>query len=257
MSDILDTIEQEYKGYKISIDVLPDYDAESPRSWDNLGTMTCFHDRYTLGDEHDHKDAHCFVADLSDDEALMTAAYEDGLDSDEFDRALELAHKRAVILTLYLYDHSGLAMSSSSWVGRAHHAEWDSGRVGLVYVTHEDIRKEYNVKRVSKKVRAHVAKCLESEVETYSDYLSGAVYGYNATAENSDGDEIADDSCWGFFGYDDKDGYMIESACSNLKYAIDEDIEEVQAETARERLRRNKQVKTWIINSVPLQAREG
>ena len=35
---------------------------------------------------------------------------------------------------LYLYDHSGLAMSTGSFVGRAHHAEWDSGCVGFIYM---------------------------------------------------------------------------------------------------------------------------
>ena len=34
-----------------------------------------------------------------------------------------LASEKNVILTLNLYDHSGLAMSVSSFVGRAHHAE--------------------------------------------------------------------------------------------------------------------------------------
>ncbi|MHC4619185.1 MAG: hypothetical protein ACYTEQ_15685 [Planctomycetota bacterium] len=30
-----------------------DPDAESPREWDNLGIMVCFHGRYTLGDDAD------------------------------------------------------------------------------------------------------------------------------------------------------------------------------------------------------------
>ena len=31
----------EYKGYTIKVKL--DEDNESPREWDNLGTMTCFH----------------------------------------------------------------------------------------------------------------------------------------------------------------------------------------------------------------------
>lgn len=38
------------------------------------------------------------------------------------------------IKTLYLYDHSGLSISTGSFVGRAQHAEWDSGPVGFVYM---------------------------------------------------------------------------------------------------------------------------
>ena len=31
-----------------------DESPESPRNWDNLGTMVCFHRNYDLGDKHDY-----------------------------------------------------------------------------------------------------------------------------------------------------------------------------------------------------------
>jgi hypothetical protein len=34
------------------IEVEQDDNTESPREWDNLGTMICFHSRYNLGDKH-------------------------------------------------------------------------------------------------------------------------------------------------------------------------------------------------------------
>ena len=37
--------------------------AESPREWDNLGRMICFHSRYTLGDKHDYRDPIDFLRD--------------------------------------------------------------------------------------------------------------------------------------------------------------------------------------------------
>lgn len=43
---------------------------------------------------------------------------------------------------LYLYDHSGLALSTGSFFGRALHAEWDSGIVGFVYMSREDAMRE-------------------------------------------------------------------------------------------------------------------
>jgi hypothetical protein len=46
MSDVVE--EMEYKGYKIKI--VFDEDIWSPRDWDNLGTMVCWHRRYKLGD---------------------------------------------------------------------------------------------------------------------------------------------------------------------------------------------------------------
>lgn len=36
---------------EITVKLILDRDAESPRDWDNLGTMVCAHRRYTLGDE--------------------------------------------------------------------------------------------------------------------------------------------------------------------------------------------------------------
>ena len=39
----------EYKGFEIEI--CRDENAESPRDWDNIGTMVCLHNNYTLGDE--------------------------------------------------------------------------------------------------------------------------------------------------------------------------------------------------------------
>ena len=34
------------------IKLVHDHDAESPREWDNLGSMVCAHRRYRLGDEN-------------------------------------------------------------------------------------------------------------------------------------------------------------------------------------------------------------
>lgn len=46
------------------------------------------------------------------------------------------------IMPLFLYDHGGLTMSTSSFVGRAHHAEWDSGQVGYIYLDKATAMKE-------------------------------------------------------------------------------------------------------------------
>lgn len=60
------------------------------------------------------------------------------------DELLRLCEKcgDVAILPLFLYDHSGLAMSTGSFVGRAHHAEWDSGQVGYIYMTKDTAMKE-------------------------------------------------------------------------------------------------------------------
>jgi len=104
-----------------------------------------------------------------------------------------LAAEKNIILPLNLYDHSMLSMSVSSFVGRAQHAEWDSGQVGWIYATPEDIEKEYG--SLTPENYETAKALLKSEVECYDYYLSGQCYGFRLY-EN--GEET--DSCWGFLG---------------------------------------------------------
>tara|TARA_R110002124_G_scaffold132950_1_gene295543 strand:- start:33993 stop:34625 length:633 start_codon:yes stop_codon:yes gene_type:complete len=171
--------EEVHHGHTIKI--YHDEDAESPRDWCNLGTMVCWHRRYTLGDDHRYSDPHAFLCDPA------------GCSSEaghSFQRLMELAEKRAIILPVYLYDHSGLAMNTTGF-----HCPWDSGQVGFIYVTLDDVRKEFGAARVSKKLRARVENTLRSEVEAYDDFLGGRIYGYTVAL---DGEEV--DACWGFVG---------------------------------------------------------
>lgn len=67
----------------------------------------------------------------------------DVLDNCWPDELLRLCEKYGdvVIQPLFLYDHSGISMSTSSFVGRAQHAEWDSGQVGYIYMDKETAMK--------------------------------------------------------------------------------------------------------------------
>ena len=107
---------------------------------------------------------------------------------------LKIASVENVILPLNLYDHSGLQMSADSLIGKAQHAEWDSGQVGWIYVTASEIRAEYG--SVSAENVEKTRQKLLSEVQDYDYYLSGQCYGYRLY-EN--GEET--DSCWGFLGH--------------------------------------------------------
>lgn len=91
---------------------------------------------------------------------------------------------KVTILPLYLYDHSGISMSTGSFIGRAVHAEWDSGQVGWIYAYNND--NETNLEQR-----------LKNEVEIYSSYIEGEVYGY----ELYENDDLID-SCYGFYGSD-------------------------------------------------------
>ena len=106
---------------------------------------------------------------------------------------LTLAMKENVVLPLYLYDHSGLGMSTSSFVGHAVHAEWDSGQVGWIYATAGEIKETYGDTSAENMEKAK--KLLLSEVETYDYYLSGQCYGFRLY---EDGEETR--TGWGYFG---------------------------------------------------------
>lgn len=160
----------EYKGYTISIHI--DETPQNPRTeWDNFGKMVCFHRRYDLGDKHN----------LNKDQFSSW---------DEVKEYLIKEEKAAVILPLYLYDHSGITMSTTPFLCR-----WDSGQVGFIYATREGIQKEYNITNITQKTHKKVANLLTSEVKTYDRYLIGEVYGYEIT----DNEEEFIDYCLGFF----------------------------------------------------------
>lgn len=104
-----------------------------------------------------------------------------------------LASERNVILPLNLYDHSGISMSVSSFLGKEAHAQWDSGQVGWILATPEDVQKEYG--NLSPESYAKAKSSLEGEVETYDLYLQGQCYGFRLYEK---GEET--DSCWGMLG---------------------------------------------------------
>ena len=152
----------------ITIRIIQDENPESPRNWDNLGTMFCAHRRHNLGDKQFESWA--------------------GLDE-----ALRQTGKMAVILPLYLFDHSGITIRCSSDEFRAADgAGWDWGQVGYVFVTKEKARKEWG--KLTAATLKKIKKCLIAEVDTYDKYLTGDVYGYVVDPEGEK------ESCWGFYG---------------------------------------------------------
>ena len=185
----------EHNGYVVKI--YPDEDGESPRAWDNLGTMVCWHHRYNLGDRKPTD---------SERAALKRGGFR--LLKRYLRRYFGVRH----LLELGLLDHSGLHM----WVGGGAHwtdtAGWDSGTVGWIMATKEGIDRvgsldqeievevELGFLRGKVKERRNaIEHGLHSEVEVYDQYLTGQVYGY--VVEDQDGEHV--DSCWGFYGIDD------------------------------------------------------
>lgn len=148
--------------------VWQDHDADSPRSWDNLGTMYCFHKRYLLGDNH---------------------AVEPNDFSSFDDMKSVLWSEEDLVFPLYLYDHSGLLVSMTPFSD-----PWDSGQIGFITATKQDVMKEFGA--WNQDTIAKARKTLEMEVEVYNEYLRGHVFGF--VVEGPNGEE--EDSCWGFYG---------------------------------------------------------
>lgn len=173
---------REYRKMKL-VRIKKDNYPQSPREWDNLGTMVCAHRQHYLGDE----------------QAQNTEMYSNWNEWLEYEVVKPNGGWSNIIaLPLYLYDHSILAMNTTGF-----HCPWDSGQVGWIYVTKPRIREEYGVKRVSKQLLRKVEAVLRAEVETYDQYLQGDVYGYTIISLEN-GELVNRDSCWGFFGNDVK-----------------------------------------------------
>jgi len=177
----------EYKEHTIEIHY--DQDPEGPRDWDNLGYMFCLHHRYGLGDKHGHKTVETWLEELACP----------GIEIEELEDLTEeqlwgLVDKHYVWLPLYLYDHSGISMSTSHQY--PYNDRWDAGQVGYIYVSKEKALKEYDKKRWSKKFEQQILEALTREVDIYDEYLRNEVYGYILKDQNDE--EV--DSCWGYYG---------------------------------------------------------
>jgi hypothetical protein len=172
-----------------------DDSTESPRDWDNLGTMVCFHNRYDLGDKHNYNS-------------------NDYNGWDEMEKDIIKRENVGVILPLYLYDHSGITMNTTGFS-----CNWDSGRVGFIFISKQKMLQEYGGKIVTQKLKDRVEGYLKSEVETYDQFLTGDVYGYRVFKEEN-GVEEELDSCWGFYGEDT----CMEEGVGIMEYYISQEV---------------------------------
>jgi len=159
--------------------------AEDPRHvFDELGVMVCMHSRYKLGDNK---------IKLDRDEFGSWNEIEDHLIQD---------YNAKVILPLYLYDHSGITMSTTGFS-----CGWDSGQVGFIFADHTSCVKEFGENYSCEAIK----KILNTEVELYDLYLRGEVYGYQIMDKRKcphcheplEDEYEETDSCSGFYGLED------------------------------------------------------
>ena len=111
-------------------------------------------------------------------------------------------------MPLYMLDHSGISMSTNDY-----NDMWDSGCVGVIYATREEILDCYTgwdgmkrlpmKKRLTKKMLEEARESLIQEVKTYAEYLEGNVYGYilynKSKCDHNEEHLEHEDSCFGFY----------------------------------------------------------
>ena len=185
---------------EFTLKIIHDEDAFNPRTeYDgHLGKMVCWHRNYNLGDEQPRESPSVYLGYLAG-EAVKARDWE--LIPDE--HIQRILNKHFIILPLYLYDHSGITISTGPFG-----CPWDSGQVGFIYVSVEDAKKEFS----GEDWKERTIETLRNEVKEYDNYLTGNCYGY--VIENGDGEQV--DSCWGFLG--DYDGYILQEARERLNY---------------------------------------
>jgi hypothetical protein len=208
---------EQYKGY--TIEIYPDHCDESPREWDNLCELHCWHRRMSLGDFNYNPD--------------------NDSSREELNAKLREAKKnRDIVLPLYIYQHSGVALSLTNTV-YPFNDQWDAGQVGFVIIRRKEALTNMIPERkiLAQKRRKRCIAIAEAEIGTYNQYFCGDVYGYCITKNDTDEDK---DSYWDFYGREE----VMREAKSVVDYYVEQDRKEHQ-----------KRLKEQIKHKAPLEAR--
>lgn len=124
-----------------------------------------------------------------------------------------------VMLPISVYEHSGITM----WLGsKSNHfdSDWDCSNVGFAYIEKSTAEKEGMLdpgEKYDHNWKKWAYEMMDSEMETYRQYLEGEVYGY--MTEDEDGIEGGNNwfvGCWGYFGRDEIDSVIIPEAKSEI-----------------------------------------
>lgn len=159
--------------------IYQDENSESPRSWDNLGTLKTWIRNYDFSDKNAPN------LNSSDD-------FEDW--SKENDVALFMR------IDFCDYGSGGLRISMD---------DGDYHSDGVIFVTNERLFKEFAQKTLTGEVGPETLKkakdVLKAELRTLNQWANGEVYGYTIeksvtckTCKHTENENV--DSCWGFYG---------------------------------------------------------
>ena len=136
---------------KYTFEIGYDEHAYSPREWDNVTTMLCFHKRHTnLGDKHNIK-----------------AGDYNGWD--EMEQAIREQYEVLDIAPLYCFEHGAIQLSTAPFS-----CPWDSGRIGFIII--EKRNYEVCIGKVEEATQDKFDSAIKGELQDYNKYLNGEIY---------------------------------------------------------------------------------
>lgn len=164
---------------KLKIKIQQDNFPLNPREeFENVGTIACWHQRYSLGDVQPRVSPDEYLVELMQQrEWSLHRKYVP--DDVEPEHVKAYINKHYFILPVYIYDHGCAILNTKSFS-----CPWDSGQLGFIYAGRDS------------EGYTDMLAGLEAEVRTYGQYLNGEVYGFEIIDES--GDIV--DGCWGFYG---------------------------------------------------------
>lgn len=155
------------------------------------------------------------------------------------------------VLKVGMIDHSGVSYYIGGGAHWSDSAGWDSGTCGYIFDTAETRERtgivdqdidgtiQFTLGKVPARVNA-IEAALEAEIEQYSQWASGDVYGFTVEARTlctlceaiEDDDDLPEqcphcdveieDSCGGFYGSDTRENGMRDHIADDLREALRE-----------------------------------
>lgn len=194
---MIESLEQ--NGYTVEIHL--DDECDSPRHEGNLGLFLGFpHRDYVIGDSRVNPNEYTRTcpACLADDrrpQCPRCEGYGQVAPTNEA-QLMEWVredHGARVIRKVGMIDHSGVSFYMGGGASASDPGGWDSGTCGYIMDTPERLA-EMGCELLTDE---QIAASLTSEIEEYSAWSSGDVYGI--VIKDGNGDQV--DSCWGYIGY--------------------------------------------------------
>lgn len=222
-----------------------DDDPQDPRrDYDPVDTLACFHKRYSLGDDlgepmtagqfwtkklNEHLSPEELMAIIASGhlESFRTGmdggndedVLEDFMDQVEtgcYYQAIQALTEKMMVLPIYLYDHSGLTISTRDTY--PYNDAFDAGLIGWGILEKEKAISELGATEDDWKEKA--VDCIQSSVDAYDKYLRGDAWWYQLKDLDADGEWQDYESCSGFLGSDILECGMADNAGCGLRDAL-------------------------------------